>query len=121
MRPYNSKVNAYLQRYDFPLDKAKEVAVETDVLLEDVQSALKQDLLVQCAVEVFYRTLHVQDLHQIQGAMKLEDSPCALLHATWLHEAQAQTTQSFRQLTPGKDCFPCTTGSKASKEFTATF
>ena len=79
MRPYNSQVNAHLQRYDFPLDKAKEVAVETDVLLEDVQSALKQDLLVQCAVEVFYRTLHGQDLHQIQGAMRLEDSPCALL------------------------------------------
>ena len=34
--------------------------METDVLLEDVQSALKEDLLMQCTVEILYRTLHEQ-------------------------------------------------------------
>lgn len=62
----------HLQWYDFGFYKAKQVRVEADMLLEQVQPPLQTDLFLQGAVEVFHWTLHVSTcllaLH-LQAAM----------------------------------------------------
>lgn len=54
-------IGSHLQSYDLLIDISKQIAVETNVLLEYVQPALKQQFLVQGTMIVFYRTLHETD------------------------------------------------------------